>query len=304
MKEKREFARQLMETAQLPLKKAAKVLDLERSSLYYKPMPKQEKKSTMPLDPVLVEKLRNLDGYALTLGYRKTAVYLSLKESRVFNHKKVYRHMDELELLQPKIVKRPQKKKPPAVLWYCPLQSNARWEADLTLVSCHGSHLYLFTVIDVFDKEVVGSWFGFRCRKEDAIEALKQAILARFPEGKVPQNLMLTLRLDRGCQFTAFDFAKAAKLFQIDLEFCDVQAPNQKPFIESFFANFKREEVYRNDYQNPVQAFLAWKNYLRWYNTERPHAAINYLSPAQFRQLIAQKSSRVQPVFVSKNTGA
>ena len=258
-------------------------MTLNRSSWYYKTKPKGDKKSVRPLDPTLVNRLVSLKDYELTLGYRKTTAYFMNTFNEVFNHKKVYRHMDSLKLLQPKHVRKPKVKKLSKVLWYCPLQSNLRWESDLTLVPTHGGFSYLFTVIDVFDKEVIGSYFGLRCRCSEAIEALRQAVSSRFHNGKIPDNLILTLRLDRGCQFTAFDFINAARVLNITIEFCDVQSPNQKPFIESFFANFKREEVYRNSYQHFSHAFSAWKNYLHWYNHRRPHSALNFLSPVQFR---------------------
>jgi transposase InsO family protein len=268
----------------LCIQKATEAMTLNRSSWYYKIKPKNQKRSIQPLDTQLVQLLSQLTGYALTLGYRKTAAYFVYIFNYLVNHKKMYRHMNVLGLLQPKHVRKPRKRKPPSVMWYCPLVSNMRWESDLTLIPYQHGHVYLFSVIDVYDKELIGSWIGFRCRKEDAIEALRQAVFYRFPSGKVDQNITVTVRLDRGCQFTSFEFAKAPSVFGLTLEFCDVKAPNQKPFIESFFSNFKREEVYRNEYNNPAQAFIAWPLYVDWYNSQRPHGALNYLSPAQFRQ--------------------
>ena len=64
-------------------------------------------------------------------------------------------------------------------------------------------------------------------------------------------------------------------------------------FWNPFFANFKREEVYRNIYQNALQAFSAWPNYLDRHNNCRPHASIGYLSPADFRRLHTNKPSLV-----------
>ena len=153
----------------------------------------------------------------LTLGYRKTAAYINAEETAPFNHKKVYRHMKALKLLQPKNIRKPKLKKQSKVLAYCPLKSNLRWEADLTLVPSESGFLYLFTVIDVFDKEVIGSYFGVRCRCSEAIASREDAVHNRFPEGKVPSSLALTLRLDRGCQFTAENFVQSASKFGLSL---------------------------------------------------------------------------------------
>lgn len=283
MIEKRKHVRILKQETGVRIRNAAQAFCLHRSSWYYKSKPRAAKRSSRPLDPVLKDKLLELTGYELTLGYRKVSMYLRYEYSIRFNHKKVYRHMEELKILQPRFIRRRRTKKLPTALWYCPLKSDVRWEADLTVIPYEHGQLFLFSVIDVFDKELIGEWFGFRCQCIDAIAALKQAVYTRFPDGIVPENLDLVLRLDRGCQFTAFEFAQAARGFRIRIEYCDVQAPNQKPFIESFFASFKREEVFRNIYQNPIHAFSAWKNYVRWYNQKRPHGAIGFISPTQFR---------------------
>ena len=187
-------------------------------------------------------------------------------------------------MMQPKQVKRPkQAKKKGGVLYYSPLRSNVRWAADLTVISYGNSYMYLFTIIDTFDKEIIGDFLSFRCRCEEAIESLKKAVLSRFPDGFVRNGCELVLRLDRGCQYIAKDFCEQARLVDLNIEFCDVQAPNQKPYIESFFSNFKREEVYRNEYRNPMDVFLAWTSYVQWYNTKRPHSSLGNLSPVQFR---------------------
>ena len=298
MSQKRDRLRMLRTEANVSVKMAANALGLNRSSWYYHTKPTEKKRSHRALAPRLVRQLQGLSGFELTLGYRKTAAHLASEFETRYNHKKIFRHMKSLKLLQPKHIKKPKKQPSPSVTWYCPLRSNQRWEADLTVVSCQEGHLYLFSVIDVYDKELIGSWFGFRCRKEEAIEALRQAVHTRFPSGIV-NGTQLILRLDRGCQFTAAEFGNAARAFGINIEFCDVQAPNQKPFIESFFSNFKREEVYRNEYQNPIQAFAAWSRYRLWYNTKRPHGSLNNLSPVQFRSLPQKGVS--QPLILASS---
>jgi len=70
----------------------------------------------------------------------------------------------------------------------------------------------------------------------------------------------------------------------IKLEFCGVQTPNDKPYIESFIGCYKREEVYRNQYEDFFEAVEGWENYLEWYNHRRPHGALNNLPPVVFKQ--------------------
>jgi len=278
---------------QVPLKMGLRAFGLHKSSYYYQSMRKpnwaknveRSDKRTRPLDGKLVHQLLGLSGYELTLGYQKLTYYLRTVYAQLHNKKKMYRHMKTLKLLQAKAIKNLRKKKKgPHVLFYSACRGNVRWEADLTVVSYDGGQLYLFTVMDTYDKEIIGSWLGFRCRCQEALASLEQAINSRFPDGKVSEGLELTLRLDRGCQFTAQDFGQKAREYGLRIEYCDVQAPNQKPYIESLFSNFKREEVYRNDYRNPLDVFRGWETYVEWYNTKRPHASIGFTSPVQFRK--------------------
>lgn len=117
MTQKRTFVSELKD-AKVPAKMAAKAFDLPRSSLYYKTKPREKKKTVKPLDPALTKRLDSLKDYELTIGYRKTAAYINAEETEPFNHKKVYRHMKALKLLQPKNIRKPKLKKQSKVLAY------------------------------------------------------------------------------------------------------------------------------------------------------------------------------------------
>ena len=273
---------------------ALETIGLAKSSFYFKSKLSEIKneKNLAPLDPKLQEILLSLKDYEKTLGYSKLTSYIQNNLKICFNKKKVYRHMKRLNLLQPKHIKKPKKKlKKLSIPFYCPLTSDQRWEADMTIISCSFGHVYLFTIIDTFDKQIIGQYISMRCRKEEAIECLKEAVYSRFPNGKILSTLQVSLRLDRGCQFTSEQFCNQATELGVCVEFCDVASPNQKPYIESFFSNFKREEVYRNDYSDFVEVSNTWKKYLNWYNQFRPHSSIKNLSPNQFRELISKKLS-------------
>ena len=266
----------------MPLKAALKYMDLNKSSYCYESQLRSEDKRIFPLDPELENVLKGMCGYELTLGYDKATDYLRAKHESIWNRKKVYRHMKALKLLQPRHIKRLWKKNK-RLAAFCPLHSNVRWEADLTWVPTRMGTMYLFVLEDVYDKEVLAGHMGIRAGAEEAIACLKEALRKRFGVESA-FGLHLTVRVDRGCQFTAEAFAEFAHSAGIELEFCGIQTPNDKPYIESFIGCYKLEEVYRNDYQTFFEAYDGWKNYLTWYNTSRPHGSLNNLSPVEFRK--------------------
>jgi putative transposase len=138
-------------------------------------------------------------------------------------------------------------------------------------------------VIDTYDKEVIGKYFSLRARAAEAVAALDRAVITRFGVA-IPDGFEVIMRVDRGCQYTAEEFCLAAKKRPwLVIEYCGVQAPNDKPYVESWFACYKREEVYRNDYNNFLEAKNGFDLYVNWYNDRRPHGSLGNISPVSFR---------------------
>ncbi len=56
---------------------------------------------------------------------------------------------------------------------------------------------------------------------------------------------------------------------------------------ESFFKTLKTEWIYRNKYASRKLATISVFEYIEtWYNTQRSHSSLNYLSPDEFGKLI------------------
>ena len=105
-----------------------------------------------------------------------------------------------------------------------PVVYNTYWEADLTYVWTGSANAYLFVVIDACNRDIVGDVFSDRCRAREAVEALEEAVLSRFGE-RVPYGHELTLRVDRGNQFTSRNFSETARTLNVRLEYAGVQCP-------------------------------------------------------------------------------
>jgi putative transposase len=260
------------------LKVALEAVGIAKSSYYYQPV---RKRKPRVLDRALVEAIKEVrQGYAEVYGYRKVTMALRANEWTV-NTKKVLRHLRALGLTQPRKTKG-QKWSRPAIVR--PTACNMYWEADLTYVWTGSSNAYLFVVIDACDRDIIGDVFSDRCRAIEAAEALERAVLSRFG-GRVPYSHELTLRVDRGTQFTARSFREAARTLNVRLEYAGIQCPQDKPYIESFFSSYKTEELYRNEYSNLTEAKIGWVNYRIWYRNDRLHQALRYQSPRDYAKI-------------------
>lgn len=289
---RREIAKKLVEKDSVSLDIALKALFISKSSYYYNPVSVGNSRQRA-LDERLTGILKTLKGYELTYGYRKVTHLLE-----GYNHKKVYRHMKKLNMLQPRRIK---KQKYTRLSISSPINSNIRWEGDLTYVWDGMKLNYLFVVIDAYDKEPIGDYYGLRCRSEEAIHSLEDAVQNRFGSLEPVDYWRVTLRLDQGSQYISKQFRWRAKELGVKIEYCGIDCPDDKPYVESFFSRYKCEEVYRNEYNSSMEAMLGWIQYKTWYKTERIHQGLGWITIPDFKK---QNGFHVAGLFQSQKIGA
>ena len=260
------------------MKIALKALMINKNTYYYENKAEIDKR-TKPLDPALESMLKQLESYDLVYGYRKITTLFE-----IFNHKKIYRHMKALKMLQPRKLK---KKKLTRLEISSPIYSNVRWEGDLTYIWDGMKMNYLFVVVDAYDKEPIGDYYGLRCRADESMVALEEAVKSRFgslePWHK-DKPARVTMRVDQGSQYISQKFRNRAKELGVKLEYCGIDCPDDKPYVECFFARYKCEEVYRNDYRSYSQALMGWVQYKQWYKTQRIHQGLGFITIPEFKQ--------------------
>jgi len=258
---------------------------LGKSSWFYRPRPRAPR----PLQPELVRMLRTLKGYELCYGYRKVRAWLRRRGMAV-NGKCLLRHLQALRMTQPRKRKgRPYASYPQMR----PTAPNTYWEADTTGVSTGEGLLWACVVVDpAVGSLPVAGLMHTRCRAIEASAVLEAAVAAAFPrDGRVPEGHQLILRVDRGSQFVAFSFRQTAEALGVTLQYCGVQCPNEKPFVESFFSRYKVEEVYRSEYLTQQEGKVGWEKWTRWYRTRRLHSRLGYRPPMEVQRTFAQATA-------------
>ena len=165
----------------------AATLLISRSSLYYRKKPRGSR-----ADRRYDEQIVMACGEKLAYGYRRVAWWLRRREGLHVNRKRVLRVMRERSLLVRSRRLRARRRKE----WGRVEASrpNEIWQADMTKVWAGPSlgWAYLVDVIDCCTREIVGWNLSQRCRSEDALAAVEQAVLQRLPSGSREAKLTLT----------------------------------------------------------------------------------------------------------------
>ena len=235
------------------------------------------------VDEVLAERIQRLIALHPTFGYRRLWALLRFGQGLHINRKAVYRVLKlkgwlvNQRVLSPRARVRGLKSRAQ--------RSDERWAMDVTHVPCGADGWgHLTAVIDCHDREITGFEFALRGRAKEAERALEEACLARFgtlrPDGTTP-----VVRSDHGLIFQSRRFRAACRDYRLRQEFITPYTPEQNGVVERFFRSLKEECVWRHNFPSFTAARAAITAWIHWDNTARPHQALGYRSPRQFRTL-------------------
>jgi putative transposase len=160
---------------------------------------------------------------------------------------------------------------------------NQVWVSDLTYLRTRQGWLYLVVILDLYSRQVVGWALSDSLRHPAVLKALRRAIDRRRPARG------LVFHSDRGIQYACEDFVQA-----LVAQGC-VQSMSRKGDVwdnavaESFFHLLKSELVYHVFWDGYADAHRDLFEYIEiYYNRERLHSTLGYLSPAQFERQSSQ----------------
>jgi putative transposase len=161
-----------------------------------------------------------------------------------------------------------------------PETPNTLWVADITYLSTWEGWLYLAAVQDAFSRSIVGWSMAGHMRAELVTDALGMGLARRRPEAGLIHHS------DQGSQYVSLAFGQQARDAGIAVSMGSKGDCFDNAVAESFFATLKKELVYREG-PWPTRAALT-SAIFEWievfYNRERRHSTLGYLSPEQFEQ--------------------
>lgn len=238
-----------------------------------------------------------VEGEEQGYGYRNLAHALYMQKGLLLNHKKAYRLCKKLGLLH---TQRKKKFKYPRRLPKNRVVTgpNQLWQMDIKYgyVAGYDSFFFLFDIIDVFDRAIVGYHVGSSCDAKDVCAAVKRALLARIQPGEEKP----VLRTDNGPQFMSNRFGELCleeEQNPLIHERIPPKTPNLNAYIESFHSNIEWDLFSREEFNTFEEAYQAVHQYIEFYNQRRFHGSLKRMSPVQFHE--AWKANKLPEIKIA-----
>lgn len=153
------------------------------------------------------------------------------------------------------------------------VRRNQVWSTDITYIRLRTGFLYLVAIMDWFSRYVLSWQLSNTLENSFCIDALEKA-LDRYEAPEI-------FNTDQGAQFTSSSFTDRLIAREIKVSMDGRGRALDNVFIERLWRSVKYEAVYLADFATGLETFRGLDRYFRFYNGDRRHQSLGYLTPAE-----------------------
>lgn len=258
-----------------PVEVACELLDLPRSTYYYRSHKEQ--------DSQLEADLQMVAGQHPTYGTRRVTHQLRRSPFRYrINRKRTQRLMRKMELLRPcKRRKYRTTNSEHPYLRYTNLVKEMSielpdqvWVSDITYIHLGKDFVFLAVILDVFTRTIRGWQLSRSIDGELTLQALRQALKYHSPQ---------IHHSDQGIQYAANAYVDMLHDHHVQISMAAQGKAEENGYAERFMRTIKEEEVDLSEYQDFADAYHKIGRFIEdVYMTKRIHSSLGYLTPAEF----------------------
>jgi len=151
------------------------------------------------------------------------------------------------------------------------------WSWDITYLrsAVRGEFFYLYLVMDIWSRKIV----GWRVEKTESMQDASELILSICDElGVDPKGIVL--HSDNGGPMKGSTMLATLQMLGNMASFSRPQVSNDNPFSESLFRTMKYRPSYpQGPFESLVEARIWVQGFVDWYNGEHLHSAIGFVTP-------------------------
>lgn len=254
----------------LPVTRQCQILALSRSSAYYtrKPVPEADLALMRRIDALhldfpfagsrMLRDLLRLEG--LRAGRKRIARLMRLMGIEALYRKKNTSRRHPGHAVFPYLLRGLAITRP-----------NQVWAMDITYLPMKRGFVYLAVVLDWATRRILSFRLSNTLAADFCVEAVEEAIARHgIPE---------IFNTDQGSQFTSNEVVTCLQRYGIRLSMDGKGCWRDNVFVERLWKTIKYEEVYLHAYDSVTEARQALSRYITFYNSRRPHSALDGQTP-------------------------
>lgn len=253
----------------LSVRKQSKLLEINRSSLYYSPQTErlENLEITRKIDHIYLDNptygVLRMQDELLEYGYR-------------VNHKRVRRLM-RLMGLEP-IYPKPNLSKLGKAKYIHPYllrnlkitHPNQVWAIDISYIPMKKGFMYLTVIIDIYSRYIVG-WRLSNTLDTENVTALLKSSISEHGKPEI-------INSDQGVQFTSKEWVTLLKKAHIKISMDGKGRALDNVYVERFFRTIKQDYIYLNPAEDGLELYRGIAQYMNKYNHRR-HQGIDREKP-------------------------
>ena len=255
----------------MSVRRQCQLLGLNRSSWYYQPA--SETVANLRLMRLLDQEYTAHPFF----GSRRLTAWL-LRQGEAVNRKRVQRllRLMGLEAIYPKpklsVADRGHRMYPYLLRDVRIERPDQVWSTDITYVPLATGFMYLAATIDWYSRLVIAWRLSNTLDGSFCLDMLEEALSQGRPE---------VFNTDQGVQFTATAWTSRLQSAGVAVSMDGRGRCLDNVFVERLWRSVKYEDIYLKGYEGVPQLQRGLKDYFPFYNTERPHQALDYRTPQE-----------------------
>ena len=263
---------------QITKSRACGLMQLERSSYYYRAHPRDNRAVTV--------RLKELAAVRVRYGYRRLTILLR-REGWKVNAKRVYR-LYRQEGLAVRTKVRKKRAAQPRLPLAMAERENQRWSMDFMMDRLvDGRAFRVLTIVDQYSRECPLLEAGRSMTGKAVVESLDRLALFRgLPE---------SITVDNGAEFCSRAVDAWAYQHGVKLDFIRPGKPVENGYIESFNGKLRDECLNVELFFSVADARQKLEHWRKDYNEHRPHSALGGLAPLAYLRRVVEKSMGTAP---------